>query len=73
MKVERFIRVCTSFARYPAETLARNQQQNAPGLTATISNFHHLKKRIKTESLRATKRYKRNKISSNANISRSDK
>jgi hypothetical protein len=66
--------VYIQIVRYPAETLARNQQQNAPGLTATISNFHHLKKRIKKiESLRATKRCKRNKISSNANVSKNDK
>lgn len=65
--------VYIQIVRYPAETLARNQQQNAPGPTATISNFHHLKKRIKTESLRATKRCKRNKIYLNANISKNDK
>ena len=40
--------VYIQIVRYPAETLAHNQQQNAPGLTATISNFHHLKKRIKS-------------------------
>lgn len=39
--------VYIQIVRYPAETLARNQQQNAPGLTATISNFHHLKKTYK--------------------------